>query len=320
MTDRFDRGRFNVESPRIFWPVHLEPKTPEPDPLIIMTAPVGGVIIREQNPNQPYSAEEITAQVKQAYDAGAQIHHFHVRDEMGFGSERMEDYYRLYDTFTKECPGMLVSLNLTRPLDNDSIEERFDTHDLSLGDTVIINLGSMNVGPKVFINSEHFIVEGCRYLEARGVKPELAVYNQRMLSDLRELLIEPGIITPPYFINMCMGIHSAIPATIPNLYSMLELMPEDATWLVSVGGRNWLPMLSTVIALGGHVRVGMEDNVFYYPHSDEVIDNGATPVKKMVQISEALGRPIATIEQTKQLLGLPQLKKSATVQIPKHQA
>ena len=80
MTDRFDRGRFNVESPKVFWPVHLEPKTPEPDPLIIMTAPVGGVIIREQNPNQPYSAEEITAQVKQAYDAGAQIHHFHVRD------------------------------------------------------------------------------------------------------------------------------------------------------------------------------------------------------------------------------------------------
>jgi 3-keto-5-aminohexanoate cleavage enzyme len=312
MTERYDRLKFDVEKPEILWPIHLEPRTAEPDPLVIMVAPVGGIIVKDQNPNQPYSAEEITAQVKAAYDAGAQIHHFHVRDERGFGSEQMEDYYRLHKTFTEQCPGMLVSLNLTRPLDNDSVEERFETHDLSLGDTVVVNLGSMNIGSKVFINSEHFIVEACRYLEERGVKPELAVYNQRMLIDLREMLIEPGVITPPYFINLCMGIHSSIPPTMPNLFNMLELMPENATWILTCGGRNWLPMLSTAIALGGHVRVGMEDNVYYYPHSDEIIDNCGTQVKKMVQIAEALGRPIATIEQTASLLGLPQLRQSAT--------
>ncbi|WP_170241149.1 beta-keto acid cleavage family enzyme [Rhodoligotrophos appendicifer] len=270
-----------------------------------MVAPTGGSITRHQNPNQPYLPEEILKEVKASYDAGAQIHHFHVRDAQGFGSERMEDYQKLHDLVTAACPGMSTSLNLTRPLDNDSVEERFTLEKLPFGTTVVVNVGSMNVGPKVFVNSEQFIIDACLFLEERGLKPELACYNQRMLIDVSEILIAKGAIKPPYFINLCLGIHSATPATIENLLSMVNLMPEGARWVISPGGRNWLTVNAMAIALGGHVRVGMEDMVHYYKHSDEIIDSCATCVHKMVQIAEAFGRPLATLEETREMLSVP---------------
>lgn len=304
MSERSDRILFGREERTVIWPIEREPRTEPPAPLVVMVAPTGGTLVRAQNPHQPYSAEELTAQVKASYDAGAQVHHFHVRDEQGFGSERLEDYRRLHELAVAACPGMSVSLNLTRPLDEDSVELRFPPAKLPFGDTVVVNLGSMNIGPKVFKNSEGFIVDGCRFLEAHGKKPELAVYNHRMLADVSEILVEQGAITPPYFINLCMGIHSAIPATLPNLLSLLELIPRDSVWILTVGGRNWLPMMAAAIALGGHVRVGMEDNVYFYNHSDELIDSCAACVRKVVQMAEAMGRPLATLKETRTILGL----------------
>ena len=304
MSERGDRVLFRSEERTVIWPIEREPKAEAPTPLIIMVAPTGGTLVRSQNTHQPYSAEEVVAQVKASYDAGAQVHHFHVRDEQGFGSERLEDYQRLHDLATRACPGMSVSLNLTRPLDEDSVELRFPPEKLPFGDTVVVNLGSMNIGPKVFKNSEVFIVDGCRFLEAHGKKPELAVYNHRMMADVSELLIQHGAITPPYFINLCMGIHSAIPATLPNLLSLVELLPPDSVWILTVGGRNWLPMMAAAIALGGHVRVGMEDNVYYYNHSNELIDSCGTCVNKVAQIAEAMGRPLATLKETRSILEL----------------
>ncbi len=308
MSERGDRVRLARDTPPVLWPVHLEPRRPDPGPLVIMAAPVGGLITREQNPNQPYLPREIADQMRSAFEAGAQIHHLHVRDEYGFGSENMDTYYELHGLVAEECPGVLTSLNLTRPLDNDSVAERFETHDISLGDTVVINLGSMNVGDKVFVNSEGFIVGACRYAEQHGVRPELAVYNHRMLVDLNEVLIHDKFITPPYFVNICMGIHSALPATPENLLSLLPLIPPDAVWILTVGGRDWLPMMALAIGLGGHVRVGMEDNVYMYPWSDEVIADIGECVRKVAAIGEALGRRVATVEETRAILGLDALK------------
>lgn len=305
MSERGDRSRFQIEERNVFWPVHLEPKTKAPEPLMIMVAPTGGSITRHQNPHQPYTAKEIMKEVKASYDAGAQIHHFHVRDDQGFGSEKIEHYQELYDLHKEQAPGMSISLNLTRPLDNDSVTERFTPEKLPFGNTVVVNVGSMNIGPKVFVNSEQFIVDACVFLEERGLKPELAVYNQRMLIDVSEILIARGAIKPPYFINICLGIHSATPCTVENLHQMVKLLPEEARWVVSPGGRNWLEVDAAAIALGGHVRVGMEDMVHYYPHSDELIDSCATCVEKMVKIADAFGRPLATLEQTREMLAVP---------------
>ncbi|OFW44654.1 MAG: hypothetical protein A3J29_19300 [Acidobacteria bacterium RIFCSPLOWO2_12_FULL_67_14b] len=309
MSERGDRERFNVKERNVFWPVHLEPKTPEPEPLIIVVAPTGGSITKGQNPHQPYTAEEILKEVKVSYEAGAQVHHFHVRDAQGFGSERIEDYQRLYDLVTKECPGMRISLNLTRPLDQDNVELRFPLEKLPFGDTVVVNVGSMNIGPKLFLNSEKFIIDACRFLEGHGLVPELAVYNLRMMADVTEILIAQGAITLPYFINICLGIHSATPATVKNLHAMLELLPPGARWMLTVGGRNWLPMLAAAMTLGGHVRIGMEDTVHYYNHSDELIDSCGTCTRKVVQLAEVFGRRLATLEETRQMLSVPGRQK-----------
>lgn len=302
MSERSDRNLFNTAERTIIWPVHLEPKTPEPTPLMIVVAPTGGSITRAQNPHQPYTPEEILREVIPAYKAGAQVHHFHVRDAQGFGSERLEDYQRLHDLVTGACPGMSVSLNLTRPLDQDEVKLRFEPEKLPFGHSVVVNVGSMNIGPKLFLNREPFIIEACEFLERHGLKPELAVYNQRMMADVSEILIARGAITPPYFINICLGIHSAIPGTLENLFAMVALLPKDSFWMLTVGGRNWLPMTAAAIALGGHVRVGMEDTVYYYNHSDAYIDSCGTCVEKVVQIANALGRPIASLEQVRAML------------------
>jgi 3-keto-5-aminohexanoate cleavage enzyme len=130
-----------------------------------------------------------------------------------------------------------------------------------------------------------------------------------MLLDINELLIKHKVITPPYFINLCIGIHSAVPATLPMLLSMVELIPKDSTWIVTIGGRQWLPLLSAVIALGGHVRVGMEDNVYVYPDRDDLIESSADCVRRMVEIAGALGRPLATLKEAEKMLGLPKLRE-----------
>jgi 3-keto-5-aminohexanoate cleavage enzyme len=313
VSERGDRSRFDIEERNVFWPVHLEPKTVELEPLMIIVAPTGGSVTRHQNPHQPYLAEEILKEVKDSFAAGAQVHHFHVRDEKGFGSERIEDYKHLYDLVTAECPGMAISLNLTRPLDNDSVEERFTPEKLPYGDTVVVNVGSMNIGEKVFINSERFIIDACKFLEERGIVPELAVYNLRMMEDVSEILIAKKAITAPYFINICLGIHSATPATVENLLAMLKLLPEGARWMLTTGGRNWLPLSALAIAMGGHVRVGMEDTVHYYNHSDEIIDSCGTCVEKIASIAEAMGRPLATLEETRDMLTVSGKKRNRQI-------
>jgi 3-keto-5-aminohexanoate cleavage enzyme len=272
----------------------------------MMVTPTGGAITREENPNQPYLVEEIAAQVKSAYDKGCQIHHFHVRDEQGKGSDRVEDYIHLHKIVSAQCPGMSTSLNLGRQGESDALEFRFPADKLALADTVPVLMGSVNSGPRVIKNSEAFILEACHFLEARGKKPELTVYNHRMLADVSEFLIGSGAASPPYLINLCLGIRGAIPATIPNLFGMLELLPSNAAWLLTAGGRNWLPMMATAIALGGHVRVGMEENVYMYGHSDELIDDCGKCVDKIVLVAEGLGRPIASLEETRRILGLGQ--------------
>jgi 3-keto-5-aminohexanoate cleavage enzyme len=293
-----------------YWQYHLEPPKLAPEPLVVMVTPTGGSITRDQNPNQPYVVEEIAAQVKSAYDMGSQIHHFHVRDEHGRGSDRIEDYVRLHEMVSLECPGMATSLNLS-PLGSptESLEQRFPPDKLALADTVPLLMGSANVGPRVIQNSEAFIREACRYLESRGKKPELAVYNHRMLADVSELVIASGAATPPYLINLCMGIRGAIPATIPNLMGMLELMPDNAVWVLTAAGRNWLPMMAAAVALGGNVRVGMEENVYVYNHSDELIDDCGECVDKIARISGALGRPLASLAETRRILGLAAAKR-----------
>ena len=307
MSEPADRLDSNLTEPPVLWPVHKEPMSPDPGPLMIMTAPVGGQITRAQNPHLPYSPREIADESIAGLSEGSQIAHLHVRDELGFGSDDQARYEEAYGYIKEQHPDALISLNMTRPLADDRISSRFDNHDITLGDSIVVNLGSMNIGDKVFANSWAFVRDACKYADERGVKPEMAVYNERMIIEMNERLIEPGHVTAPYFVNLCIGIHNGATADIGSLQRMVALLPEDAVWMVSVGGRNWLPLIAQAIVMGGHVRVGMEDNVHFYRHSNQLINSSRECVRKAVQLADVFGRKVGSVQEVSNLLGLSRL-------------
>ncbi|MGB2582145.1 MAG: 3-keto-5-aminohexanoate cleavage protein, partial [Thermoplasmata archaeon] len=153
-------------------------------------------------------------------------------------------------------------------------------------------------------------VKTVEFLQAHGIKPEFMAHNAEGIVNVREWLIESGILKKPPFISLGPGMHNSA-ETYPDpwgmlyLLSVMKLIPEGCAVGVSVGGRNWLPITTLAIMLGADfVRVGMEDQLWMYPHRDEKMSSNAEGVRKVATIAKELGRDIGTPAQARQLLGM----------------
>jgi 3-keto-5-aminohexanoate cleavage enzyme len=136
----------------------------------------------------------------------------------------------------------------------------------------------------------------------RKVRPAITCYNVKQIDDIKKWAIKSGITKKP-FLNLSLGLHGD-PARRDILQTWLRYLPEECDWIVESAGRNWLPVAIEAILNGGHVRAGMEDSVFMYPHRDDLIKSSAEAVSKVRKISEELGREIATPKEAREILGL----------------
>ncbi len=305
----------------ILWDGHLEPKLPLRKKLIIGVAT--GWLTKEQNPTQPYTLEEVTSEVIDAYKAGASIWHIHVRHPQS-GSlrlmqpERVEIHKKMCDIVFRECPDIITSPSGADPLNDDSVQARIDPYFAALAkenphyvDIAVLNMGTMDMGlwPNkfVFTNRPQALLEQVKALQAVGVKPEFGCYDLPMLENVKAHFLSET--SKPWYIQTAQGLHNTMPAKFELTKVAAELMPrEDVVWNMVPGGRNWLALAVWGIMLGcDAVRVGKEDSIFLYPDQDVKVSRCSQVVAKVATIARELGREIATPREARQRLGLRQI-------------
>lgn len=276
----------------------------------MITCALSGVVAnRSQCPAIPYTPEEYAAEAKRAHDAGAAVVHIHARTPDGFPSYEVEDYRNIYDAVTAACP---IIINFSTGAINITTEQKI-AHIQAIRPAVgALNMGSMNYAkyhPKkkdfvfefVFPNPFSEIVAIVTAMNEVGTKPELECFDLGHIGNSFPL-IHMGLLTPPFQFSLIMGVLGGIAPTVPNLVRMVEQLPPKSDWeLIGISTEQWR-LVAAAIALGGNVRVGLEDNFYLAP--DQMASSNGDLVEKAARMIRDQGREVASVEECRQRLDL----------------
>lgn len=268
--------------------------------LIINAAVTGMVPTKAQTPHVPVTAEEIVACARRVRDAGAAILHLHARDAEGRPTSDGAAYVELLDRVRAACPDLIlcVSLSGRRVSDPARRAEALRAHP----DMASLTLGSMNFPAEACVNDPATITDLAARIYAAGAVPELEVFEAGFIH-FASYLIRKGVLRPPYYFNLILGSLGAAPLDLVGLGHLVGLLPPGATWAVGGIGRYQLDANVLAIAAGGHVRVGLEDNLHYDRLRTDLADNPRL-IDRLVRIARELGREPATPAEARRLIGL----------------
>ena len=267
-------------------------------PLIITCPVVGAELTKTDYPHLPATPSEIAEAAVEAAGAGASIIHLHVRDEMGNPSQE-PDIFREVTGKIKERADVIVQYS-TRGDTNATLEQRCAPLFLK-PEMAALAMGSMNYGEDIFCNSPDTIDRVLECARSNGVMVELQIYDSAMLETALRYERE-GLLPHPFHLNFVLGIRGGMEGCMENLAFLVSKMDEDREWTVSGIGKEQLPLAMHAIAMGGHARVGIEDNIFYA--KDTFARSSAQLVERVASISREAGRPVAKTAQTREMLGL----------------
>jgi len=270
---------------------------------VIITAAVSGSNpTRAMNPAVPYTPAEIADAVVESCEAGAAVAHIHVRDpETGAPSHRLDLFAEVVERVRARCN---VVLNLTTSglhLSGDDVTEQRLAPITLRPELASLDIGSVNFSTATFHNPPAFGEVAARRMWEQGVKPEIEVFDLGHIEQARDLIEKGFFAAPPYF-QLCMGIRWGIPATPANLLAMYHSLPEGVPWSVLGVGKAQLPMITMGLLLGGHVRVGFEDNL--YLRKGVPARSNAELVEMAVDLVRILHREVATPDEARDLLNL----------------
>jgi 3-keto-5-aminohexanoate cleavage enzyme len=269
------------------------------DKAIVTCAVVGAEVTREQSPAVPYTPEEIARASLEAWRAGAAVVHLHARHPDGRPSQESAHFREIVDRI-REAGSDLVIQCSTGGAVGMSVEERLGSL-VPGAEMATLNMGTLNFGDDVFVNSRPDIVRIAGRIRERGLLPECEVYDAGMLETLRWLL-DKGHLEQPYHVQFVLGVPGGMSGNERNLRFLVEGMPEPAHWTVAGIGRYEMPMAELSLRLGGHVRVGLEDNLYL---SKGVLAKGnGELVGEAVRLVRASGRELATSSEARRILGL----------------
>jgi 3-keto-5-aminohexanoate cleavage enzyme len=269
------------------------------DPVVVTVAVTGADVTRENNPNVPYTTEEIASSSIEAAAAGASVVHLHVREDDGTPSGRPELFQ---DVMTRIRAGSdLITMVSTGGANDMTIEER-TTGLLADPDLSGVESGSMNFGDETFITpppAGRGIVEAAT---RRGIGLEVELFDVgHAVSAVKWL--EDGLLEPPFRVNLVFGVPGGIDASPEALAAMLRVLPPETFWTVTCIGRHHQRMLALALLHGASgVRTGLEDVA--YLRRGVLAPSNAALVTALVDLSATLGREVADPAQARQLLGL----------------
>ena len=285
------------------------------DKLIITVAIIGGITTREKTPYPPMTPQEIAESAIESYHAGAAVCHIHVRDPKTHApSMKFELYKEVYERIREKCD-MVINLStgsggrlLYDPQSNTwntselkSPEERVE-HVLKLKPELCsLDVGTLNFGPRAFINLVPIVEKMAGLIKEAGVKPELEVFDIGHIR-IAKHLIRQGIVAKPPLFQLCLGIPWGIEATTENMVYMHNNLPGETLWYAFAIGAQHFQMAAASMTNGGHARVGFEDNL--YIQKNVLAKTNAEMVRKVVEIANLMDREVATAKEARQILGL----------------
>ena len=269
------------------------------DELVITVAGVGAEVTRAQHPALPLLPDEVGEEYRRAHEAGAALGHIHGRLPDGTPTQDRETFRAYSEAIRSRC--RILQQFSTGGAVGMSVDERIAALDLK-PDMATLTLGTCNFGEDVFENSLPTIRTILERIRRFAITPELEIFDDGMLATA-ETLFARGLLTAPAHFDFVLGVPGAAAATAENLLHFARSIPAGSTWTVAGIGRRQTAMATLAIAMGGHVRVGFEDNIYY--RKGQLADSNARFVERVVRIAREVGREPATVEQARQILRLP---------------
>ncbi|MEA2597262.1 MAG: 3-keto-5-aminohexanoate cleavage enzyme [Thermomicrobiales bacterium] len=268
--------------------------------LIISAALTGSWPTKAQNPAVPITEEEIAQAALECAEAGAAIVHIHVRNEQGKVTCDPARYAKVRDLIRARGSDVVINMSTGGGAGQTTDEQRMEPVSLS-PEIASFDCGSLNFGQGVFVNSPKFLDELASRMEQHGVLPEIECFEPGHVANALRL-IDEGKLKPPFWFQFVLGVRGGSPGTVKQLLHLLEMIPPGALWSVCGIGRAQLPLGLAGMAMGGHVRTGLEDNLYY--HKGQLAESNAQLVARLVRVAGEIGRPIATPADARQILGL----------------
>jgi 3-keto-5-aminohexanoate cleavage enzyme len=273
--------------------------------LIISACICGAEVTKEQNPNVPYTVEEVVREAKSAYDAGAALIHLHVRWDDGTPTQSKERFQECVDAIRKECPDAIIQPSTGGAVGMTDLERLESTDITPTPEMATLDCGTCNFGgDDIFVNTDDTIVNFAKIMQEKGIKPELEVFDKGMIDTALKVADRKGLLNHPMHWDFVLGVQMT--ATVRDLVYMAESVPAGSTWTATGIGKTAWDIAAATIAMGGHVRVGFEDNL--YLSKGVLAKSNGEMVAKAVEIAKLLGRPVATPAEAREILGLAPLK------------
>lgn len=271
--------------------------------LIITVAVCGSAPMREQNPNVPYTPAEIAAEALRSWRAGASVVHVHVREPQtglpAFSKPLFAEVVHRIRTESDMVINLTTSgLNLTGP---NAGKDRLMPLELK-PDMCSLDVGSLNFREgRVFLNPADWVEFAAQEMSRAGIKPEIEVFDVGHLRQAVDMA-KRGLFAPPLYFQICLGVPWGIEASPEALMDMKRRLPPDCQWSALAPGPAQLPITTHAMLMGGHVRVGFEDNL--YLHRGVPAESNAKFVDRAAKMAQILGRQVATCGEARKILGI----------------
>jgi 3-keto-5-aminohexanoate cleavage enzyme len=280
------------------------PLTPYPE-LMVNFCPTGMIPTKAMTPHVPITPAEVIDDACRALELGVAIVHLHAREADGSPTYRARIYEEMILGIRGHFSDAVICVSCSGR-NYPEFEQRSEVLELTGAarpDLASLTMTSLDFPTGTSQNAPDMVLALGEKMVARGVKPELECFDFGMIS-AANMLIGKGLLgEPPYYFNLLLGSRYSVPATARHLSNMLEDLPPDSVWSAAGIGLFQLPMNVLAVAMGGHCRVGLEDNIYHGFDRGELATNEGL-VERLAHISESFGRPLASSTRARSLLGL----------------
>jgi len=275
------------------------------DKLIINVALTGMVPSKNDNPHVPITLDEIAEDCHRCYQAGASVFHLHARSKNGEPTYRSELYRDIITKVRGKCPDAVICISTSGRVFK-SFEQRSEVLNLdgnARPDMASLTLGSLNFPNQASVNEPKMIQALAEKMHGQGIVPELEVFDMGML-DYAKYLIGRKVLHEPFYFNLLLGSLGTLSATPFHLSTLTTSLPPNATWAAAGIGKFQFYVNSMAITMGGHVRVGLEDNLFMDTEKQKLATN-LMLVERLVKLAGSVEREICKPHEARNIIGLP---------------
>jgi len=290
-----------------------------PETFVIKVAPVGAFVMKEDNPNQKYTPDELRNEITQSLEAGACAFHTHVRDKEGRHTLELDPYHEVIDPVKEKYGKDVVVCGCPEGGDTIADSLRPIAEFQGIIEIAPITVTAVNLaGDFSVVQTREIVQTHVEFMQDIGCKPEIVLHNVGDISLVKRWLIDPDVAKKPYCFRLAMGNPGwgyiedpdSMFQCISFVVRELKKIDPDCAIMIDMAGRAGLFLVAMAVSLGLiGARVGMEDALYMYPHKDELIKDNATVVQHAVALVEALGRKVGTADDYRRLAGIDSIKK-----------